>query len=137
MEDLTHSRHHALQAAERLAGRDATALTAAAVAQELQVSVEQLRPLLGDFDELLCELLAQLYDGLRDRVAKVTLNMPAGTARVKLVMETYLQAHLESRALQQLQSKMRTHPRGAAVIRQRHHGFADALVLRLLLNDGG
>ena len=59
--------------------------------------------------------------------------MPAGPARVKLVMETYLQAHLESRALQQLLGKMRTHPHGAALIRQRHHGFT--LLLQVELND--
>jgi AcrR family transcriptional regulator len=77
----------------------------------------------GDWDGYRCALLATLIDEVRDRVARMTDNMPSGIERLKLALETYLEANVQRPALRRLLSELRFSERGVEVIRSRVAGF--------------
>src|SRR3546814_17651819 len=76
-----------------------------------------------------------MYDETRDLIARMTLNMPAGRSRLQVAIDAYLQGFLERPGLRALSSRLRFHPQGAAVIRQRIQGFQ--LMLQLELKTKG
>ncbi|WP_154662534.1 hypothetical protein [Solimonas flava] len=120
-----------LQAAHRLAGEGGAPPDAARIAAAAGMPPSAVDAHFGGFDALQCELLALLYDEVRDLVAKLTLNMPAGRVRLQLAIDTYLQALLDRPALAALTRRLRFHPRGAAILRQRVTGFSLMFQLEL------
>lgn len=120
-----------LQAARRLAGDGSVPLDAARIAAAAGLPPTAADEACGGFDALLCELLGQLYDEVRDLVAQLTLDMPAGRAPRQLAIDTCRQALLARPALAALARRLRFQPQGAALIRQRVDGFS--LMFRLEL----
>ena len=135
MLELTDTKRKLLQAARRLAADDGLRFDAAALAAAAEVPPAAITRSYADFDLLLCELLDQLYDEVRDVVTKLTLNMPAGSARLQLALDAYLQALLERPGLRSLAHRLRFHPQGAKVIRQRVKGFNLMLQLELIASQ--
>ncbi len=78
-----------------------------------------------------CALLAALIDDTRDRVARITSNMPAGVERLKLALETYLETNLQRPPLRELLSELRFTHEGAEIIRSRVAGFGVMMGLEL------
>jgi len=68
-------------------------------------------------------LLAELLDEVRDSVAKTTSGMPPGITRLKLAIETYLEANRARPTVRALALKLQTDPAGAAILRSRVAGF--------------
>lgn len=122
------------QAARRLVETARGDIGAADVAATAGLPITSITETYGDFDALLCELLGQLQDETRDLVARMTLNMPVGRSRLKLAIDTYLQALLERPGVPALAHRLRLHPQGAAVIRQWIRGFNLMLQLELKTN---
>lgn len=89
----------------------------------------------GDVEALLCEVLGQMYEEARDFIAKLTFNMPAGPPRLRLALDSYLQALLDRPGLHALAVRLRFHPEGAAVVRRHVHGFK--LMFQIELNSNG
>lgn len=135
MQDSTAVRTRLTQAARRLVDRTGLELSAADVAREAALPATALAQTYGDLDNLLCELLAQMYDETRELIAGLTHNMPTGRSRLKLALDAYLQAMFERRGLRALTLRLRFHPQGQAVIRQRVRGFR--LMLQLELRSVG
>ena len=120
-----------LTAARQLADRGERRFDTGTLAAAAQLSPSTIERSYADLDLLLCDLLAQMDDEVRDLVAKVTLGMPAGRARLQLALDAYLQALLERPALHALAHRLRFHAEGAALIRRRVSGFNMLLVLEL------
>ncbi|WP_028080380.1 hypothetical protein [Solimonas soli] len=131
MSDVAIQKQKILGAARRLADRRGADFDAAAVAADAQLPPSAIGRHYADFNLLLCELLAQMYDEVRDLVTKLTLNMPSGPGRLQLALETYLQALLDRPGLRALARHLRFHPQGSQLIRQRVKGFNLMLQLEL------
>ncbi len=121
-----------LAAGRRVAGRtDRQRLTLAAICAEAGVSEKRFAALYPSLSAYQGELAAALIDDIRDTLTRVTANMPAGIARLKLAIETYLEANLAQPALRELLTALRFDPVGAAVIRRRVAGFIVMMELEL------
>lgn len=131
MSDVANQKQHILSAARRLADRQRPAFDAAALAAEARLPLPVIARHYADLGQLQCELLGRMYDEICELVAKLTLNMPAGAARLRLTLEACLQALLERPGLRALTRELRLHPQGALVIRQRVRGFRLMLELEL------
>jgi AcrR family transcriptional regulator len=94
-----------------------------AICAAASVAPEALRAGFGDLHGFRCALLSTLIDDTRDRVARVTSNMPAGVERLKLALETYLEANIQRPPLRELLSELRFTPAGVDIIRSRVAGF--------------
>ncbi|MEC9362179.1 MAG: hypothetical protein VYC42_03055 [Pseudomonadota bacterium] len=92
---------------------------------------ESLPRLFGDWDAYRCALLAAMIDEVRERVARITSNMPAGIERLKLALETYLEANVQRPPLRRLLSDLRFTRQGADLIRSRVAGFGIVLGVEL------
>ncbi|NGY06667.1 hypothetical protein [Solimonas terrae] len=135
MHDAEQIRRKLSRAARRLVDQTGAAVTAADLAAAATLPPATIGQVYGDFETLLCELLGQMHDEVRDLIANLTLNMPAGRSRLKLAVDAYLQALFERPALRALASRLRFHPQGAQLIRQRVHGFN--LLLQMELKNIG
>lgn len=131
MSNTEQTRIQLSQAARRLVGTARHDIGAADVAAAAALPPTSIAQAYGDFDTLLCELLGQMYDEIRDLIARMTLNMPIGRSRLKLSIDAYLQARLERPGLRVLANRLRSHAQGATVIRKRNHGFGLMLQLEL------
>jgi AcrR family transcriptional regulator len=113
-----------LAAGRRLADTPGvTVIDEAAVCAAAGMAPEALRDAFGDLETFRCALLASLIDDTRDRVARITNNMPAGIERLKLAIETYLEANMQRPALRELLSELRFTHAGSDIIRSRVAGF--------------
>lgn len=135
MQSTNQTRIQLLQAARRLLDAGRGEISAADVAAAASLPVTSIADTYGDFETMLCELLGQMYDETRELLTRMTLNMPVGRSRLKLSIDAYLQALLERPGLRTLANRLRFHPQGAAVIRQRVRGFN--LMLQLELKNNG
>jgi TetR/AcrR family transcriptional repressor of nem operon len=135
MPDMASTKNRLLKAARQIADGEPARLDAAAVAATAQLPPSAIAAAYADFELLLCDVLGQMYDEIRDNVTKLTLNMPAGPGRLKLALDTYLQGLLERPALAVLARRLRFHPQGAQVIRQRVTGFNLMFQLELKASD--
>lgn len=134
MPNTQRTRTQLSHAARRLIDAAHGDINAMDIAAAAGLPVTSIAESYGDFDALLCALLGQMYDETRDLIARMTLNMPVGRSRLKLAIDAYLQALLERPGLRALANRLRFHPQGAAVIRQRIHGFNLMLQLELKTN---
>jgi AcrR family transcriptional regulator len=135
MRELATTKDKLMTAARRLADADGFGFDGAAVAAAAGLAPAAVTRAYADFELLLCELLGQMYDEVRDLVTKLTLNMPAGRARLQLALDAYLQALFERPGLSALAQRLRFHPQGAQLIRQRVQGFNMMLQLELRASD--
>jgi len=106
-------------------------LSVAAVCAHAGLPVERFAALYPSLHDYHCELVGQLFEEVRDNVARITTNMPASTARLKLALETYLEANISRPRLRELVAALRFAPRGAAVIRKQVSGFTVMIGLEL------
>lgn len=100
-----------------------TAIDEAAICAAAGMTPAALRDAFGDIETFRCALLASLIDDTRNRVARITSNMPAGIERLKLAIETYLEANVQRPALRGLLSELRFTRAGSDIIRSRVAGF--------------
>ncbi|NKF24566.1 hypothetical protein [Solimonas marina] len=118
-------------AARRLVDIGGARVSADAVAQAAALPPRAIHQTYGGFDELLYELLGQLYGEARDRALRLTANMPAGRSRLKLAVDGYLHALFERPGLQALALQLRSHPRAIADYRRHQHGLTLMLEIEL------
>ncbi|HEY0973412.1 MAG TPA: hypothetical protein VGE57_02845 [Solimonas sp.] len=77
------------------------------------------------------QLLVSLLDEVRDSVAKTTLGMAPGLARLKLAVEAYLDANRARPAVRALALKLQADADGAATLRSRVAGFTLMMEMEL------
>lgn len=106
-------------------------LSAEAVCAAAGLSVERFHALYPSLTAYHCELLGRLIDDVRDAVARITTNMPGGVARLKLALETYLEANVSRPTLRELLVTLRFDAAGIEVIRKRVSGFRVMMELEL------
>lgn len=82
-------------------------------------------------DSFHCDLLAALLDDLRDTIARATTGMPAGIARLKMSIETYLEAQAQQPTLCELRDSLHIHSDGAQALARHRSGFSVLVALEL------
>lgn len=78
-----------------------------------------------------CDLLASLLDELRDTIARATAGMPAGIPRLKMSVETYLEAQARQPTLCELRDTLYIHRDGAQALVRHRSGFSVMVALEL------
>lgn len=121
-----------LAAAARLArSQPLTALSPAQVCAEARCTDAEYHATWADAASFERELMTALLDEVRDAVVKTTLGMNAGLPRLKLSIETYLEAHLARHALRELMLRLRADTASAPIVRSRIAGFTLMLEMEL------
>ncbi|MES0874004.1 TetR/AcrR family transcriptional regulator [Sinimarinibacterium thermocellulolyticum] len=106
-------------------------LTEAAVCAAAELPATTLRQAFDDWDDYRCALLNDLFDEVRDRVTRITDNMPPSVERLKLALETYFEANLGRPALRRLVLSLAFTPCGARLIQSRMTAFAVMMGIEL------
>lgn len=130
--DTDDSRSRLLAAGRRLSDRvRLSELTAQAVCAEAALPLDRFASIYPSIEAYHCELLGRLIDDVRDAVARITTNMAGGIPRLKLSLETYLEANASRPTLRELLMALRFDPDGIELIRKRVSGFRVLMELEL------
>lgn len=128
----TTTRQRLLAAGRSLSGELRRAeLTRAAVAAHAAVDRDDCDALYPSDESLHCDLLATLLDDLRDTIARATADMPAGIARLKLSVETYLEVQARHPTFRELRDTLYRFSDGAQALARHRSGFGMLVALEL------
>lgn len=130
--DADDARSRLLAAGRRLSDRlRRSELTAQVVCAEAGLPLERFDSIYPSINTYHCELLGLLIDDIRDAVTRITTNMGSGIPRLKLSLETYLEANASRPTLRELLMALRFDPDGIELIRKRVSGFRVMMELEL------
>ncbi len=126
------TRQQLLAAGRSLAAHSRRAgLTREAVCRQAGLSTTEFAALYTSDEAFHCDLLATLLDDLRDTVARATAGMPAGIPRLKMSVETYLEAQARQPTLCEMRDTLHVYSDGAQVLIRHRSGFSVMVALEL------
>lgn len=99
------------------------AITVPALCEGAGISERTFKRLYPGLNAYLGQLARVQLDEARDLLTRMTHNMPPGLPRLKLAMETYLQANLQRPLLREIMRDLRTDPAIETLMRERITGF--------------
>ncbi|HEY1077479.1 MAG TPA: hypothetical protein VGE51_12375 [Fontimonas sp.] len=131
------ARQQLLATGRRLAAthRRRAELTRAVVCAQAGVTPEAFAALYGSDEAFHCDLLAALLDDLRDTVTRATAGMPPGIPRLKMAVETYLEAQARQPTLCELRDSLHVCSDGAQALARHRSGFGMMVALELKASD--
>lgn len=106
-------------------------LTAQAVCAGAGLPLARFESIYPSIERYHCELLGRLIDDVRDAVARITTHIVGGIPRLKLSLETSLEANASRPTLRELLMALRFEPGGIELIRNRVSGFRVMMELEL------